>query len=93
MLLKIKKVNIDAYNGWNCGGYPTSPYDSTQICEYASLNLSFVKAGYSLQSPGKWYETPYTLCDTVTLSAEFKSTELGYVYPDSVELQNLDPGL
>ncbi len=79
--------------GWNCGSYPASPYDSAMVCEFSALHLSFKKAETSFYTSGKWYETPYTLCDTVTLSAEFSSTELGYVYPDTVVLQNLDPGL
>jgi uncharacterized repeat protein (TIGR01451 family) len=84
---------IRLHYGWNCNGYPSSPYDSTKICEYSTMQLTYKRALTGITTPGKTYETPYTLCDTVTVSAEFYSTELGYVYPDSVVLQNLDPGL
>ncbi|KXK46386.1 MAG: hypothetical protein UZ10_BCD003001284, partial [Bacteroidetes bacterium OLB10] len=78
---------------WNCGSYPESPYDSTKICEFSTMQLTYKKAMTGFNTPGKTYETPYTLCDTVTVSAQFSSTELGYVYPDSVMLQNTDPAL
>ncbi|MBE7508576.1 MAG: hypothetical protein HS118_00055 [Bacteroidia bacterium] len=84
---------VRLHYGWNCGGYPTSPYDSTKICEFSTMQLTYKKAMTGFNTPGKTYETPYTLCDTVTVSAQFSSTELGYVYPDSVMLQNTDPAL
>ncbi len=85
--------DVKLHYGWNCGSYPESPYDSTKICEFSTMQLTYKKAMTGFNTPGKTYETPYTLCDTVTVSAQFSSTELGYVYPDSVMLQNTDPAL
>ncbi len=84
---------VQVHFGWNCTGYPQSPYDSTAVCEYGVLNLSYKKATTQFYSSGKSFETPYTLCDTTTVSATFYSTQLGYVYPDSLLLQNLNPSL
>ena len=84
---------VQVHFGWNCTGYPQSPYDSTSVCEYGVLNLSYKKATTQFYSSGKSFETPYTLCDTTTVSATFYSTQLGYVYPDSLLLQNLNPSL
>ncbi|HRU18427.1 MAG TPA: hypothetical protein P5070_11310, partial [Bacteroidia bacterium] len=84
---------VQVHFGWNCTGYPPSPYDSTSVCEYGVLNLSYKKATTQFYSSGKSFETPYTLCDTTTVSATFYSTQLGYVYPDSLLLQNLNPSL
>ncbi len=78
--------------GWNCGGFP-NPYDSTTICEYTPLHLSFKKASTSFFSNQKFYDYPYVLCDTLRVYAPFQSNELGFIYPDSVLLPNLNPNL
>jgi hypothetical protein len=87
-------LNFAIHYGWNCGNYPTSPYDSTAICEYSTFNLGVAIADTDLGSIfGKRYESPYTLCSTISLTTCFQSNEAGFVYPYQIVLDSLAPGL
>ena len=87
------KEFFNIHIGWNCGNYPATPYDSTTICSYILTQLSYNKDTAAFDITQKYYETPYTLCDTVSVWAPFNSKYLGYLYPDSVVLTNLKPNL
>ncbi|MBK8413246.1 MAG: hypothetical protein IPL22_01245 [Bacteroidetes bacterium] len=87
-------LNFVIHYGWNCGNYPTSPYDSTAICEYSTFNLGVAIADTDLGSIfGKRYESPYTLCSTIPLTTCFQSNEAGFVYPYQIVLDSIAPGL
>jgi uncharacterized repeat protein (TIGR01451 family) len=87
------KEFFNIHIGWNCGNYPAAPYDSTKICSYILTQLSYNKDTAAFDVTQKYYETPYTLCDTVSVWAPFNSKYLGYLYPDTVVLTNLKPNL
>ncbi|MBK6641884.1 MAG: hypothetical protein IPG39_11980 [Bacteroidetes bacterium] len=83
-------LNFVIHYGWNCGNYPTSPYDSTAICEYSTFNLGVAIADTDLGSIfGKRYESPYTLCSTIPLTTCFQSNEAGFVYPYQIVLDSI----
>ncbi|MBK8876177.1 MAG: T9SS type A sorting domain-containing protein [Bacteroidetes bacterium] len=87
-------LNFVIHYGWNCGNYPTSPYDSTAICEYSTFNLGVAIADTDLGSIfGKRYESPYTLCSTISLTTCFQSNEAGFVYPYQIVLDSIAPRL
>ncbi|MBK6639926.1 MAG: hypothetical protein IPG39_01160 [Bacteroidetes bacterium] len=87
-------LNFAIHYGWNCGNYPTSPYDSTAICEYSTFNLGVAIADTDLGSIfGKRYESPYTLCSTILPTTCFQSNEARFVYPYQIVLDSIAPGL
>ncbi|HNR21038.1 MAG TPA: T9SS type A sorting domain-containing protein [Bacteroidia bacterium] len=86
-------ISFNIHYGWNCGNYPASPYDSTEICEYDTLLLSFTRADVEFISNNKEFEYPYTLCDTMYFKGQFTSQQDGFVYPYQVQLHNLVNGL
>lgn len=86
--------NFDINFGWLCDSFPSAPYTSNSACEFSAFNLQYQKKDADFFTEGK---TPvpnqYVLCDTVKIIAPFTSTQEGYIYPDSVTLTNLLPGL
>jgi hypothetical protein len=87
-------LNFVIHYGWNCGNYPTSPYDSTAICEYSTFNLGVAISQANISSiDGKIYESPYTLCSTIPLTTCFQSSQAGFVSPYQIVLDSLAPGL
>ncbi|MBL0343551.1 MAG: hypothetical protein IPP71_23465 [Bacteroidetes bacterium] len=87
-------IPFTIHYGWNCGGYPTSPYDSTLVCGYDSLTLEIAQLDADLGSiNGKTFESPYYLCDTIPLITCFQNSGYGYLYPYQVNLTNVHAGL
>lgn len=85
--------SFKVYFGWNCVTYPASPYNYNLVCEYDTFRLSYSKAIADLNVNSKAHDSIYTLCDTISVSAPFTSYNHGYVFADSVSLQNLSPYL
>lgn len=90
----VNTIPINIHYGWNCGAWPSLPYDSTAVCGYNLDSLAVNFATVSLASDsGKTYETPYVLCDTIPVRTCYSNSNQGYVYPYEVLLSNIQNGV
>ncbi len=90
----VNTIPINIHYGWNCGEWPSLPYDSTAVCGYNLDSLAVNFATVSLASDsGKSYEIPYVLCDTIPVRTCFRNSNQGYVYPYEVLLSNIQNGV
>ncbi len=69
--------------GWNCLNYPT---DADSLCYSESDTLQFAPPSANLNTEGKVYFAPVTLCDTLTFGAKFVSDGDGVIFTDSLTI-------
>ncbi len=83
------------YTGWNCGGFPSSPFDADSVCGATPQTITLIKSSASLSNSGKSPvpNTVYSLCDTIIAEADFVSTGGGYLYPTFVNLDSIPRGM
>jgi hypothetical protein len=81
--------------GWNCNGFPNSPFDEDSVCNDTSQTITLIKSNANLSNSGKspnQYST-YSLCDTIIVDADFVSTGSGYLYPTFIKLDSIPQGM
>ncbi|MFN0187904.1 MAG: T9SS type A sorting domain-containing protein, partial [Bacteroidia bacterium] len=83
------------YTGWNCGGFPISPFDADSVCGATAQTITLIRSSAFLSNSGKSPSQyiAYSLCDTIVVDADFVSTGGGYLYPTFVNLDSIPRGM
>ena len=79
--------------GWNCNGYPSVPFSSDSVCNDTIITVELHDADYNIITEGKVHPAYYNRCEPFNISACYRSQQDGSIYPDSISLNYLPPGL
>ena len=79
------------HTGWNCDGFPNSPFDADSVCGATAQTITLIKEDAGLSNTAKAPNTnsTYSLCDTIYAHADFTSTKSGYLYPNFVNVDTI----
>ncbi|MFN0188372.1 MAG: T9SS type A sorting domain-containing protein [Bacteroidia bacterium] len=79
------------HTGWNCDGFPNSPFDADSVCGAMAQTITLIKEDAELSNSAKAPNTNsiYALCDTIFAHADFTSTKSGYLYPNFVKIDTI----
>lgn len=87
-------VSITFIAGWSCSDSLIQPFDTSALCGFRSFTyiLSLDSTNIGLSDGGTRNRplsvVPYTLCDTLFYECCFKSTQVGHVTLNNIELPN-----
>ncbi len=90
---------IKFYTGWSCSDSLMQPFDTTALCQFDTITyiIELESANIGLSDGGArnrpLSEVSYTLCDTLFYECCFKSTQVGQVTLNNIELPNFPANL